>query len=444
MSWRNRSRGQPRSSGNRLALTTPGLVAHFFRHEYGRLVSLLSCRVGVHNLETVEDAVQTAMLNALATWPRTATPDNPAAWLYQVARNELIGQLRQTARRQHLLHDASAAETAAAWLDADVHLQSEVQDELLRMLFVCCDDAIPLESQLVLALKTLCGFEIREIALRLFTSEANVYKRLARARDRLRQLPADFIESLNPAAGERLRAVQRILYLLFTEGYLSNLDEAALRRELCDEAIRLATLLADHPWGQVPETYALLALMHLHAARAGARQDATGGLLLLEEQDRSLWDRGQIHQGLAWLEKSAQGEHFSRYHAEAGIAAEHCLAPTFTQTRWANIVECYLLLEQAAPSPLHRLNRAVAVAEWLGPAAGLAVLDGFAPPPWLEGSHLWCAVLADLHRRRGDAVAADRYHALALGAAPTPAIQALLRRRLHHIAIPGGWSAGVP
>jgi predicted RNA polymerase sigma factor len=262
----------------------------------------------------------------------------------------------------------------------------EVADDLLRMLFICCDDAIPRASCLVLALKTLCGFSTQEIALRLFTSEANVYKRLARARERLREVPADVETPPLDTLRSRLPSVHAVLYLLFNEGYLSAHAEQAIRRELCDEAVRLATLLAEHPVGAVPETFALLALMHLHAARLEARRDELGGLLLLEEQDRSRWDRERIHLGAAWLERSAGGDVFSRYHAEAGIAAEHCFARSFRETRWKEIVDLYAMLERIDPSPMHTMNRAVAVAEWQGPEAGLAVLQALAPPAWLAGS----------------------------------------------------------
>lgn len=228
----------------------------------------------------------------------------------------------------------------------------------------------------------------------------------------------------------------RLVAMLSRRVHLSSHAEMAIRRELCDEAIRLATILAEHPAGQSPETFALLALMQLHAARMTARQDSSGGLLLLEEQDRELWDRQRIRIGLEWLAKSSQGDRFSRYHAEAGIAAEHCLAPSFRETRWDRVVECYALLERIAPSALHRLNRAVAVAEWRGPAEGLAVLAGFEPPTWLAGSYLWAAVLADLHRRGGDADAASRYREIACNSAPSPAVKELLQRRLQ-IGSPG-------
>jgi len=234
----------------------------------------------------------------------------------------------------------------------------------------------------------------------------------------------------------RLPAVHKILYLVFTEGYLSSHAEMAIRRELCDEAIRLATILAEHPAGQTPETFALLALMHLHAARMTARQDSSGALLLLEEQERALWDQQRIQVGLEWLAKSAQGDGFSRYHAEAGIAAEHCLAPSFQETRWDKVVECYALLERIAPSAIHKLNRAVAVAEWQGPAEGLAVLKGFEPPTWLAGSYVWAAVLADLHSRCGNAHTANCYRNVACKLAPTPAVKELLQRRLQ-IVHPG-------
>jgi RNA polymerase sigma-70 factor (ECF subfamily) len=386
--------------------------------------------VGEYYIEDVDDAVQSALMTALESWKIAGLPDNPQAWLFRVAHNSLMGVLRQRARRQRILEESAQADVVPPENGPEVFLLGQVRDDLLRMLFVCCDEAIPVESQLVLALKTLCGFDIREIALRLFTSEANVYKRLSRARSRLRELSAFPEELTGEQYASRLPAVHTILYVLFTEGYLSSHAETAIRQELCNEAIRLATLLAAHPLGQEPETFALLALMYLHAARLTARQDGFGGLLLLEEQDRGLWDSQEIQLGLEWLARSAQGAYFSRYHAEAGIAAEHCLAPSFYETRWDRVVGCYTMLESIAPSPLHRLNCAVAVAEWQGPAAALAALKDFEPPTWLVGSYHWSAVLADLYRRCDDAQTAERYRVAALNSAPSPAVKELLQRRL--------------
>lgn len=411
-------------------MTGPRLAEHFFRHEYGRLVALLSRRVGLQHLETVEDAVQGALLVALEAWSRAGAPDNPSGWLYRVAHNHLIGELRQTSRRSRLAEQHGASMTEAVDDAPDICLLADVRDDLLRMLFVCCDGSIPLDSQLVFALKTVCGFDVREIAQRLFATEAGVYKRLGRARSRLQELQPR-LGDLGPAAiASRLPAVQSILYLMFTEGHLSSHVSAPLRRELCDEAKRLTLLLAEHPLGGTPETFALLALMHLHAARMAARQGAAHELLLLDEQDRSLWDAGEIATGLCWLARSAQGPTFSRYHAEAGIAAEHCLAPTLAQTRWDRIVECYELLEHVAPSALHTLGKALAVAECRGPEQGLAVLRGFDPPVELADSYLCNAVLADLHRRCGQVEAARRHGEAAIALAPSPAVRAALARRL--------------
>lgn len=419
-----------RGSGDRGALTTTRLVEHFFRHEYGRLVATLARKAGLRHLSLVEDSVQGALHAALTAWTAHGPPDDPGAWLYRVAFNNLTGELRRTAGRLRILERTVGTVAEGEDPPAPSYFVGEVADDMLRMLFVCCDDAIPRHSRLVLALKTLCGFSVAEIALRLFTTEASVYKRLARARDRLRESPLDLQTPPFETLRARLPGVQAVLYLLFNEGYLSAHPEQAIRRELCDEAVHLTTLLAEHPVGAVPETFALLALMHLHAARLGARRDGMGGLLLLEEQDRSLWDRERMRQGAQWLERSATGEVFSRFHAEAGIAAEHCFAPSFGQTRWEEIAELYSMLERFAPSPLHMLNRAVAVAEWQGAIAGLAVLQGYVPPAWLVGSYLWDAVLGDLHRRAGNLEIARQHRERALASAPTEAVRELLRRRL--------------
>jgi RNA polymerase sigma factor (sigma-70 family) len=411
-------------------LTGPGLAEHFFRHEYGRLVALLCRRVGLGHLEAVEDAVQAALLAGLETWTRTGAPDNPAAWLYRVAHNQLIGELRQTGRRTRLAAHFGADPTQAVEDPVGIYLLADVQDDLLRLLFACCDDSIPLESQLVFALKTVCGFDVREIAQRLFATEASVYKRLTRARNRLLELQPS-LDELGPAEiASRVPAVRAILYLMFTEGHLSSHVSVPLRNELCDEAKRLTLLLAEHPLGANPETFALMALMHLHAARMAARQDEAHALLLLGEQDRSSWDADEIAVGLSWLQRSAQGASFTRYHAEAGIAAEHCLAPSLDQTRWDRIVECYELLDRVAPSALHTLGKALAVAECRGPQRGLAVLDGFDAPAGLADSYLCHAVLADLQFRCGHVELASSHREAALAAAPSPAVRAALARRL--------------
>ncbi|MDB4989227.1 MAG: polymerase sigma-70 factor [Myxococcaceae bacterium] len=405
-----------------------GMVEHYFRHEYGRLVSTLARVFGVPQIETIEDAVQDALQLALDAWALKGVPADPAAWLYRVSYNRVIDVLRSARVRARSSERSSGRELAHD--QPPPRFQREIADDLLRMLFVCCDQAVPAESQLVLALKTLCGFSVAEIATRLFISEANVWKRLERARLRLCALEPD-TDTLDLAALQgRLGSVHAVIYLLFNEGYHSLQADNIVRRELCDEALRLAILLAEHPSGAVASTYALLALMHFHTARLASRVDQSGALLLLEEQDRTSWDRSLIDAGCAWLERSASGDSFSRYHAEAGIAAEHCLATSFAATRWSEIADLYLMLEQLAPSPLHVMNRAVALAQVHGPALALALLAEAQPPGWVRRYYLWHAVLGELHRQAGQPERAREHLKRALSDAPTEGDRALLRKRL--------------
>lgn len=269
------------------------------------------------HIEAIEDAAQSALMTALETWPIAGQPDNPSAWLFRVAHNGLMGELRKRTGHQRVLGQAANEAELIAQPHCEVFLPGDIQDDLLRMLFVCCDDGIPLESQVALALKTLCGFGVHEIAERLFTSETNIYKRIRRARKRLSELAQPLPEPDSAQMVQRLPAVHTVLYTLFTEGHLLSHSDFTIRRELCTEATRLGNVLAHSAMGQSPETAALMALMHLHGARIPARQAPGGGLLLLEEQDRSLFCQHQIHLGLAWLARSANGESYSRYHAEA-------------------------------------------------------------------------------------------------------------------------------
>ena len=212
------------------------------------------------------------------------------------------------------------------------------------------------------------------------------------------------------------------------QGYHSSQPDI-VRRDLCDEAIRLGLLLAHHGMGAVPSTFALLALMHFHAARLSSRVDNEGRLLLLDEQDRARWDKDLIARGCEWLRLSAQGESFSRYHAEAGIAVEHCLAPSFESTRWNEIADLYLMLDTLAPSPIHVMNRAVAVAQLRGADAGLALLMAAQPPDWVVNWHLWQAVLGELHRNAGHFDVAQAHLSLALEGA-SEAERGIIRARI--------------
>lgn len=408
---------------------TPALAEHYFRHEFGRLVAVLSRRFGVHRIELCEDAVQTALLRAMQSWSQQGLPTDQGAWLYRVALNEVLGALRREKRIDASADDADQIAAEAGTEDV-VYLEQEVRDDQLRMLFICAHPEIPRESQIVFALKILCGFSAEEIAFRLFQNPEAIYKRLQRARAALRGRVHDLEQPGLEELASRLPAVLEILYLLFTEGYSSAQPDQMIRHELCEEAIRLGRLLDEHRVGAVPETAALLALMYFDAARFESRVDGTGGLLLLEEQNRSLWDRELIQIGISYLHRAARGENFTRFHIEAAIAAEHCLAPTFQDTRWSEIARLYEMLERVVPSPINTLNRAIAIAEWQGPEAGLALVEALKPPIWLLGYYLWDATLGELYRRRGDQDRATAHLTRALSAAPTHAEKELIRRRL--------------
>jgi RNA polymerase sigma-70 factor (ECF subfamily) len=405
------------------------LVEHFFRHEFGRLVAVLTRSLGVRRLGLVEDVVQAALVQALETWSRRGVPEEPAGWLYRTARNLAIDALRrERTHAQALPRLAEDADWESPPLEA--HFADEIGDAPLRLLFVCCHEAVPAESRVALALKTLCGFSTAEIARALLTTEANVQKRIERARDRLRELDVDFD---TPAAAQlraRQDAVLAVVYLLFSQGCYVTHDDLPIRRDLCEEARRLARMLAAHSVGDVPAVHALLALMCFHAARFDARVARDGAIVLLEEQDRSAWDWSDVREGMAWLARSAAGDELTRYHVEAGIAWEHCRAPTFADTDWRRITELYDSLERIAPSPLHALNRAVAEAYLHGPLAALELLSAVPPERVPARYPGWHAVIGELQFRLGRHSAAARAWREALRLTTARADREFLRGRL--------------
>jgi RNA polymerase sigma factor (sigma-70 family) len=405
------------------------LPDHFFRHEAGRLVARLTRQFGASELSLVEDAVQTAFERAVTA--RGPAPDNLSAWLYRTARNALLDELR---KKKRLEFDEQAGHAMSSE-PPESAFPGEIQSDELRLLFVCADERLSENTRLVLALKLLSGLSTSEISARLFLSEANVQKLLERGRARLAELWADaasddYLSPTNASLRARLASVLEMLHLLFTSGHSSLTDEHLIRRELCDEALRLAQNLASHEVGDRDETWALLAVFHLHLARFEARLQGEKSLLLLDEQDRTLWDRDQIELGFHCLYRAAEGGTVSSFHAEAAILAEHCSARSFAETRWDEIVMLYELWETLEPSPLVTLNRAIALAEWKGPERGLELLAQMTPPSWLVRYYLWDATFAELSRRAGRFEAAIRLGKAAMASAPTAAERAIFARRV--------------
>lgn len=405
-----------------------GLADHLFRHESGRLVAILAGQYGPHRLQMAEDCVQEALIRALKTWPFSGVPDNPAAWLMRVAKNLAMDQLRREENFQRKLPDLIAA--AAPHAAPPSEDESGLHDDQLRLIFVCCHPSLPPEVQTALALKTLCGFSPAEIAKAFLISESAVAKRLTRARQRLRAERIPFEIPSGPELPQRLETVLKILYLLFNEGHKASHGEEIVRAELCDEAIRLATLLLAHPSGAQPTTHALLALMLLTAARLSARTDSQGNLLRLAEQNRTHWDASRIRTGLHHLAQSSQGDQLSEFHLQAGIAACHTLAPSDADTDWPRILRLYDQLVERHPSPVITLNRAVAVARVHGAPAAISSLELGPECDRLPNHHLYHAVLGDLHAQTGNSAGAAQHFRNALDLAETKPERSHLAKRL--------------
>ncbi len=374
---------------------TPQVVDHLFRREAGRIVSMLTRVFGIDRLDLAEDVVQEALMKALQQWPYSGVPDNPPAWIMQVARNHALDILR---REQNITaKEGAIAEEMEHPDEAELFLEREIEDDQLRMMFACCHPALGRESQIALTLKTLCGFGTGEIARAFLVTEETIHKRLVRAKQKLREHRAEFEIPSGHDLGVRLEAVQQTLYLLFNEGYNASAGEELIRKDLCDEAIRLTRLLAQHNAGNVGPTHALLALMLLHGSRFNARLDHLGNLLLLKDQDRKSWDKSLIAAGLQELDLSAEGEEISQYHLEAGIAACHCLAESYEATNWSRILTLYDMLVCINDSPVVSLNRAIALSKVEGPEAGIRAVEEIKLHKHLDSYYLLHAVLGELY-----------------------------------------------
>ena len=413
----------------RLVENTHALADHLFRREAGRMVATLTRLFGAKHVDLAEDIVQETLLRAMQEWPYHGVPDVPAAWLHRVARNLAIDRLRRESRGLELLKE-NAALLRSEWTMSstvnEVMNAPSIADDQLRMMFACCHPSLPREQQVALALKTLCGFGVPEIARAFVTNEETINKRLYRAREAFRALGSiDFPPESELAP--RLGHVLATIYLLFNEGYHSTSHRDLIREDLIEEALRLCDLLTRNVVTDLGEVHALLALMLYHAARSATRIDADGAIVLLKEQDRSKWDGELVALADHHLDRAVAGEAMSMYHVEAVIAATHAHARTFASTNWRAIIGLYDQLLRLNPSPVVQFNRAIAVAQADGPAAGAGALEAV---KGMEGSHLYHAARGDLLRdlsRKEEAMVAYQQ---AAQLSRSPAEAALLKRKL--------------
>jgi len=396
-----------------------------FQRVFAQIVATLTRILGSRHLSLAEEAAQDALVKALQLWPHQGVPANPSAWLIQVAKNRALDLLRRDQRlveldtsngdraTARLNQEVAACAAASGSSDADpsaaARLRSETpppDDDELAMMFLACHPILPREARVALTLKTVCGFGVGEIARAFLAREDAVAQRLVRAKRQLREADVDFDLTAADYA-ERLDSVLDVLYLLFNEGYTAHAGDRLVRSDLCREAIRLGDLLAAPgtrlcTTNEAAAVHALLALMHLQAARLPARVGDDQVLLRLAEQDRSLWDESSIARGLQHLDAAASGDTLTVYHVEAGIAACHAVAARYDDTDWPRIADLYDSLIVMKPTPIVALNRAIALSRVHGPRAGLAAVEAIADDPLLARYYLLHATLGELALETGD------------------------------------------
>jgi len=404
-------------------------VSEAFRSEWGRVVAHLIRVTG--NWDLAEECAQEAFARALERWPRDGIPDNPGGWLKVTARNRAYDRLRRTRVGDDKLQEI--AKTMSQDEERDDG-ETGIEDDRLRLIFTCCHPALPIEGQVALTLRTLCGLTTVEIARAFMVPTETMAKRLVRTKHKIQDAGIPYRVPADHQLPERLRAVLVVLYALFNEGYSATAGADLIRRNLCAEAIRLARLLVELMPDE-PEALGLLSLLLLHDARRAGRLDSQGDLVTLEEQDRTLWDRAAIEEACALLDRSMRQRRPGPYQLQAAIAACHAVAESPDETDWAEIVILYDRLSQLVPTPVVRLNRAVAVAMALGPQAGLELVEELELEGELDEYYLLPATRADFLRRLGRAAEARDAYVQALDLAPTDAERRYLSKRLTEASI---------
>jgi RNA polymerase sigma-70 factor (ECF subfamily) len=410
------------------AVSPSELVDQIYQNESRRVFATLIRLLG--DFDVAEDALHDAFAAAVVQWPKEGVPANPRAWLVSAGRFKAIDAMRRRAR-----FDASLA-TLAEQLDStaieDIDWDKEsVEDDRLRLIFTCSHPALPPDARVALTLREVCGLTTEEIAHAFLTAPPTVAQRIVRAKNKIRDAKIPYQVPSRAELPERLEPVLRVVYLVFNEGYAASSGESLTRADLSGEAIRLGRLLVDLL--PEPEVVGLLALMLLQESRRAARTSPTGDLVLLEDQDRSRWNRAQIAEGTALVERALATRRFGAYTLQAAMAAVHAQARTPAETDWAQIVALYDVLAQVEPSPVVDLNRAVAVAMRDGPAAGVALIDALLADGELADYHLAHAARADLCRRLGDREEAATSYRKALALAKQEPERRFIEGRLREL-----------
>jgi len=408
-------------------------LAELYRAEWGRIVATLIRLVG--DFDLAEEAAQEAFTSAIDRWRATGVPEFPRAWIIQTARHKAIDRIRRRTAFEEKLEVYAASERGQTIEEPDYD-RNDIPDDRLRLIFTCCHPALAPEAQIALTLRTLCGLETDEIARAFLIPAPTMAQRLVRAKRKIRDAHISYSVPDLADMPQRLDAVLTVIYLVFNEGYAATRGEPLVRTDLCAEAIRLGrlvrALMAPHP---PAEATGLVALMLLHDSRRDARLDDAGDLVLLDEQDRSRWNRSQIAEALPLVDEALAGGP-GPFALQAAIAALHCRAARAQETDWSQIVRLYDVLERQDPSPIVSLNRAVAVAMAEGPRRGLALIDAIAAAGALDDFHLLHAARADLLRRLGSPLEAAASYTRALALAANDNERRFLERRLRETERP--------
>jgi RNA polymerase sigma-70 factor (ECF subfamily) len=407
-------------------------IENLYRSESGRVLATLVRQLG--DLDLAEEAMHEAFAVALESWSRTGIPENPRPWLISTARFKAIDGLRRRARfdgaQKDLALYTDAQINEAALRHREIN-DEEIEDDRLRLIFTCCHPALPPEAQIALTLREVCGLTTEEIARAFLVTPASLAQRIVRAKAKIRETPIPYEVPTPEELPERLDAVLQVIYLVFNEGYSAAAGAEVTRAELTGEAIRLGRLLSELQ--PEPEVTGLLALMLLQESRRAARTSPTGELILLENQDRSLWNRAQIAEGVDLVEKALKSSRFGLYTLQAAIAAVHAGAESTAATDWRQIVVLYNQLVRIQPSPVVRLNRAVAIAMCDGPEAGLAHIEALLERGELANYYLAHSARADLYRRLGRTAEAKSSYEKALALTRQEPERQFLQERIRQL-----------
>lgn len=396
-------------------------------------MAVLTKLFGPQNLQMAEDVVQDTLVKALDTWKINGLPQNPSAWLFTAARNKAVDLLRQQKRKdifsKNMMPLLQSEYTLVPTVQEIINTNS-IDDDQLRMMFVCCHPALSTEAQVALILKTLCGFSVAEIAKAFVTGYDTIEKRLYRARQSFRENAVSFDLPPEAELQNRMDNVLMAVYLLFNEGYNSTSHEDLVRNDLMYEAMRLCDLICRNTRKKHYGAHAMMALICFTAARNNARLDAEGNILLLKEQDRSMWNRELIEKGISYLEACAGAEEINKYQLEAVIAYEHATAVDYASTKWEHILHYYDVLLRLDPSPVVELNRAVVISELYGPAACIAAIHSISQLSVLKKYYLLPATLGEMHRQLKEYDKANTYFEEAISLTQSASEKKLLQQKI--------------